>query len=91
MQATEKLDKPGYTRVVVHGVVRADGRPRYHITGNYRSETENLCHCASGQCCWGVDKMFSADNCDNNEDKKEENPGTILEPGKKVRKILKSF
>jgi len=26
--------------------------------------------------------MFSADNCDNNEDKEEENPGTILEPSK---------
>ena len=78
MQATEKLDKPGYTRVEIRGIVRADGCPCYHVTSDCRSETKDLHHC--GRCYWGVDKMFPSDTCDNNEDKKEEKPGAILVP-----------
>jgi hypothetical protein len=78
MQATVELDKPGHTRVEVRCVVRAEGRPRQHRTGNYRSETENLCRCRRFR--WDVDKMFSADTRGNNEDKKRRNPGTIFVP-----------
>ena len=78
MQVTTELDRPGYTRVEVRCVVRAEDRPRYHGTGNYRPETENLCRCRS--FCWGVHKMFSANARGNNEDKKRRNPGTILVP-----------
>ena len=73
-----KLDKPRYTRVVVRGVVRADDRPRYHVTSNCRPKTEILCYC--GRCCWGVDKIFSTDTRGNNEDKKKRNPNTFLKP-----------
>ena len=78
MQATEKLDKPGYTRVEICGIVRADGCPCYHVTSDCRSETKDLHYCS--RCCWGVHKIFSSNACDNNKDKKEENPGAILEP-----------
>jgi hypothetical protein len=78
MQATEKADKPGYTRVEIRGIVRADNSPCYHVPGDCRSKTNDLYHC--GRCCWGVDKMFSSDSCDNNEDKEEEKPGAILVP-----------
>ena len=78
MQATEKLDKPGYTRVEIRGIVRADGCPCYHVTSDRRSKTEDLHNC--GWCCWGVNKMFSSDTCYNNEDKKEEKPSAILVP-----------
>jgi hypothetical protein len=76
MQA--KLDKPGYTRVEVRGIVRAEDRPRHRETGNCRRKTENLCRC--GRCCWRVDKIFSADTRGNNKDKKRRNPGTIFVP-----------
>jgi hypothetical protein len=73
-----KLDKPGHTRVEVRGVVRAEGSPRYHVTGNCRPKTEILCYC--GRCCWGVDEIFSTDTRGNNEDKKKWNPNTIFKP-----------
>ena len=79
MQASTKLDKPGYTRVEIHSVVRANGSPRYHVTGNCRSKTKNLCRCC--WCCWGVDKIFCTDTQGNKEDKKTRNPNAIFEPG----------
>lgn len=78
MEATAEFDKPRHTRVEVRCVVRAEDRPRYHKTGNYCPETENLRRCR--RFCWGVDKMFSADTRGNDEDKKRRNPGTIFVP-----------
>ena len=78
MQATTKLDKPGYTRVEVRSVVRADDGPRYHVTGNCRPKTENMCHC--GRCCWDVDKIFPTDPRDNNKDEKKRGPSPIFVP-----------
>lgn len=73
-----ELNKPGHTRVEVRRVVRAEGRPGHHGTGNYRPETENLCRCR--RFCWGVGEMFSADARGNNENKKRRNPGAIFVP-----------
>jgi hypothetical protein len=80
MQTTARLDKPGYTRVEIHSVVRADASPCYHVTSNCCSKPTNLCRC--GGCSWArvVDKMFSTDNRDNNEDHKAWNPNTVFEP-----------
>jgi len=39
-----------------------------------------MCH--RSRCCWGVDKVFSTNTSDNNENEKEEKPGTVLVPGK---------
>jgi hypothetical protein len=78
IQATTKLDKPGYARVKVRGEIRADASPRYRATGKYRPVTENLRHC--GRCCWGADEMFSTDTRCYNKDKKTRNPCVILVP-----------
>jgi hypothetical protein len=80
MRATTRLDKPGYTRVEIHSVVRANGSPRYHVTSNCRSKTTNLYRCGGGRWARGIDKMFSTDTRDNNEDNKTRNPNTILVP-----------
>jgi hypothetical protein len=63
--------------VEVRSVVRTKGRPWYHVSGNCRSEIKNLCHCSRR---WGIDKVFSTDARDNNEDNKTRNPNTILVP-----------
>jgi hypothetical protein len=78
IQATTKLDKPGYARVKVRGEIRADARPRYRATGKYRPVTKNLRHC--DRCCRGVDEVFSTDTRGHNEDKKTRNPCAILVP-----------
>jgi hypothetical protein len=71
-----KFDEPGYTRVEIRGIVRAERRPWYRVPGNCRSETKNLLR--SGRN--GVSTKCFPDTRGNNEHKKKKYPGNILIP-----------
>ncbi len=67
--------------VEVRGVIRAEGRPWYHVPGNCRPKTEYLCRC--GWCYCGIYEILSTDTRGNNKDKKRRDPNAILVPGER--------